>query len=553
MPGGGKTRVMVERARAILPSLPKNRGVLFLSFTEVAVSELEGRLHEEGLLQRPVFPHYVGTFDGFLWQFVVAPFGIPDVAHRVQLIPDQGKIEVAPHSSMRHLPLSCFDGVTGAIRPDEAARRGFDVIKQATSVARYEASARSCRASFRSRGQVDYEGVRHVVAERLQDADFSRRLGTAASARFAELIVDETQDCNPSDLAVINWLRASGIVTKVICDPHQSIYAFRGGVTDEITTFRQTFVAENQHSLSGNFRSSPNICKAIAMLRPINAREPVDEALGPYMNETSHIHVLPYAGQGVSTSIGSKFHELIKPFGFEPSSCPVVAATSDSALKAVGLASGNAPKTRTYRLAAATSEFYRAFEHGNVKEAVRRVHEIILEIEGKLAEQTYHQYIAGNAIEPGDWRPDILQLLRALRFDPATHGTPIAWQAAAKVILGPRAVDGKTIAQLLPTHSNLGQALNINISGGVPSKTIHSVKGKELPAVCVVTTSNSLSKILNYLETGSDIDQAEKARELYVAASRAERFLLFAVPKSQSNRFVTHLGGKGAEINLLSP
>src|SRR5580704_8180213 len=73
-PGAGKTLVLVERARVLLKDRTSSgKGIAFLSFTNAAVSELERRLREEGLLRSPPFPHFIGTFDRFLWQFLFAP------------------------------------------------------------------------------------------------------------------------------------------------------------------------------------------------------------------------------------------------------------------------------------------------------------------------------------------------------------------------------------------------------------------------------------------------------------------------------------------------
>ncbi|MEQ1515992.1 MAG: UvrD-helicase domain-containing protein, partial [Usitatibacteraceae bacterium] len=75
-PGAGKTRVMVERARHVLSNPKTEKALAFLSFTNAAISELEKRLRNEAVFDTVAFPHFVGTFDAFLWQFVVAPFGI---------------------------------------------------------------------------------------------------------------------------------------------------------------------------------------------------------------------------------------------------------------------------------------------------------------------------------------------------------------------------------------------------------------------------------------------------------------------------------------------
>src|SRR5436189_1445945 len=54
-PGAGKTRVMIERARHVLPLADGGRGIAFLSFTRAAVSELEYGLRRAGLLSSPGF------------------------------------------------------------------------------------------------------------------------------------------------------------------------------------------------------------------------------------------------------------------------------------------------------------------------------------------------------------------------------------------------------------------------------------------------------------------------------------------------------------------
>jgi len=95
-PGAGKTCVMVERARLLLKVGTMGQGIAFLSFTNAAVSELEGRLRRESLLPSPVFPHFIGTFDSFIWQYLVAPLGIPDCAEAPRLIPDKDQRQIQP-------------------------------------------------------------------------------------------------------------------------------------------------------------------------------------------------------------------------------------------------------------------------------------------------------------------------------------------------------------------------------------------------------------------------------------------------------------------------
>ena len=287
-PGAGKTRVMTERARRLFRVVPSGRGVAFLSFTHAAVFELETRLREERILPTPVYPSFVGTFDSFVWQFLVAPFGIRGSNAPPRLIADIHNLTVIPFRGARGLPLSCFCRTTGAILEDAARSRRFDLSKGREPVIRaYATAARRLRSRLREQGYLGFDDARAVALELLKERTLSARIGAALRTRFLEVVVDEAQDCNPEDLAVIRWLRRSGLPVKVVCDPSQSIYGFRGGVTDHLIEFAETFSNYQHRYLTGNFRSTPNICKAIAQLRPLSVRDKPDEARGSLRDNTT--------------------------------------------------------------------------------------------------------------------------------------------------------------------------------------------------------------------------------------------------------------------------
>lgn len=550
-PGSGKTRVMVERARHLLCGPRPARGVAFLSFTNAAVSELELRLREDGLLPSPAFPHFIGTFDSFLWQFLIAPFGVPGFNGPAHLIPDKDDMTVTPYNGARELPLGCFDRVTGNVIPEVAQRLGFDPAAKAALTKAYETTARKRRAQYLEKGELDFDDVRILASQRLRDAELAPRLAGALSGRFGELIVDEAQDCNPADLDIIKWLRDAGIVVKIISDPHQSIYAFRGGVTEQLIAFGETFQEQDRLTMSGNFRSSDHICKAIVALRNRDARAVVDQALGQFRDEPTPVYVLSYSGRGVPETIGAKFQELASALDLDISQCPVLAATRNSGYRAIGQPQESNSGEMTVKLAEAVTDFHFSFETANRRTALENLHRIVLELEGHLIGVSYHQHLKTQEIDRFVWRPRILQLANDLRYDPTVHPTVDAWHDHAKALLAPCIPAGSTINQRLRRVAGIADALGVAPAAGVPAKTIHSVKGMQFPAVCVVMTSQTAKGILDYLETGNPPDSAEDAREIYVAASRAERLLVIAVPKSQAERLAAHLGSSGAQISFM--
>jgi DNA helicase-2/ATP-dependent DNA helicase PcrA len=552
-PGAGKTRVMTERARHLFRDMPPGRGIAFLSFTQAAVSELETRLRQEGLLSSPVFPSFIGTFDGFVWQFLVAPFGVKESEARPRLIADIDHLTVRPFRDAHPLPLSCFCPQTGAIFDLAAKREGFDASQKLDSQLKaYTTAAQLLRNRLRERGQLGFDEARAVAIACVNDAKQSERVAAALAARFREVIVDEAQDCNPDDLTVISWLRDSGIPVKIVCDPHQSIYEFRGGVTDHLFEFADTFPVDQRKSLTGNFRSTPNICKTIAQLRPPCARNAPDDAFGPLREDTTPVQILSYQGTGVPASIGTTFCALLDQAGIEVSSAPIVAATKASGAAAAGQPRPTSGNHRTIRLAEAITTFQFAAGFSDMNKAIESAHQILLELQGRLDDRSYHQYLTENEIEPASWRAKVISILRALRFDSTAHADARTWHEAAKDLLaGEVTIDGgQSIAQKLKWNTGLDAALATVPSETAMPRTIHSVKGMQYPAVCVVTTASTLKSILSFLETGEPGDKAEDARKIYVSASRAEKLLVIAAPRSQAERLKNHLSGQGALVTL---
>ena len=553
-PGAGKTMVLAERAHRLLRNMPPGRGIAFLSFTQAAIFELDLRLREMAVLRSPVFPSFVGTFDSFVWSFLVAPFGLRESDARPRLVADIGEFDVRPYERAQALPLSCFESLTDEIRPAAAKQRGFDVSqKRLPQVRAYETAAKRLRRGLREKGYVGFEEARLEALGRLNDAGLSSRIAGALAGRFDEVIVDEAQDCNPDDLKIISWLRSTGIPVKVVCDPDQAIYGFRGGVTDHLAAFAATFSSHERLELSGNFRSSPNVCKAIVQFRPLDGRGTHDRPLGQHAEDVTPIYVLKYHGSSVPKAIGEKLCETLRQLDIEVSDCPVVAATKASAAAAIGQRLARRTQERAVRLADAVTSFHFASDFSDLRTALERAHELFLDLEGHLMGMSYHQYLSDKEVEPLTWRPQVMKILRELGFDPTKHKDARGWHSAAKDVLE-RCLslrDGPSISQSLRWSSAVEGALIAGPRDTVVARTIHSVKGMEFPAICVVTTSSTLKGILDFLERGTRPEMAEEARKLYVAISRARQLLVVASPKSQASRLAAHLRGHGANVKSI--
>ncbi len=544
-PGAGKTRCIVERARAVLPKSQTCRGLAFLSFTNAAVSELQERLSKDRLLPFTAFPHFVGTFDSFIWHFLVEPFGLDGCDSPLRLIPDTGDLIVKPFPGAQGLRLDCFDRVSCKIIPEEAGKVRFN-----RDPARYEIAAQHLRARLLERGHLNFGDVRRIANANLNDATFSNRLGCILGARFGEIIVDEAQDCNPDDLTIIDWLRATAkIPTKVVCDPHQSIYGFRGGVSIELFNYASTFEESERLSLTGNFRSSKHICKAVHTLRAPSQRGEEDKALGELKDCDLDVHVLSYRGKGVSKRIGAAFTAIANDNRVDPKDCRLTAKTRSSGSKAIGAFADEVGQSLSLRLANAVMKFHHTESARDQFSAIADAHLIILTISEKMNGRTYHQVVSEDSLEAYSWRGQVVKILRSLRFDAASGHTRDEWVARARHALSTfLPAGGGTIAQKLRNEAQLDEILGSVPALGLIARTIHEVKGKQYQGVCVVLTTAKAKDILAHLENEPDNKMAEDARELYVAASRAQKLLVFACPKSQSHRLAAHISSSGATV-----
>ena len=547
-PGAGKTRVVVERARKLLTRHRPGRGLALLSFTRGAVSELESRLRRQGLLPHPAYPNYVGTFDSFVWQFIVSPFGLPGTDEAPKLVPDKYQRTIQPFSRAHPVPLYCFDRQSGAMVAELAARHGFRAAGNASRTKAYETSAERSLQKFWSRGELDFTDVRNVALERIKSDRDSQTLAEALACRFHELIVDEAQDCNPEDLKIVDWLRNAGIATKVVCDPHQSIYGFRGGVTEELFKFADSFESESRLTLSGNFRSTQTVCNACAAFRPKKYALPPDRALGSVKDLRSPVRVLIYGGSSVPSQIGERFVEIVSDEGLDLRRSPILAKTKMSGAKAAGAGVLASVGDRTLRLASAVTQFHLSESTSDRVDAMAAVHRISLELGDHLDQETYHQYLTREGLEPGDWRPQVLSIIRQLDYDKSMFVDTEAWLECARDLLRPFVSGRRSIAQLLRKNSALADVLSNEATSPISAKTIHAVKGMQFPAVCVVMTTSTTKGILDYVNGGEHEDRAEDCREVYVAMSRAERLLCVAVPKSQADRLVSQLRASGTDV-----
>ncbi|MET8241767.1 UvrD-helicase domain-containing protein [Streptomyces sp. NPDC005078] len=191
-PGAGKTRTLVDR-HCNTPTDLRRSGRALLSVTNVAADELRERCKDEvNRTDLTAFPHYIGTFDSFLWRYLVRPHlpAIPPWQHVVSWDHIPAAL-VGP----RNVPLSAFEfhydpatGQTSARWPKAAKYLYNSPMTEGDYLARAKATRERL---WQTSGYMTGLEVRIAALEHASDAACTELL----RHRFFEIVVDEAQDC----------------------------------------------------------------------------------------------------------------------------------------------------------------------------------------------------------------------------------------------------------------------------------------------------------------------------------------------------------------------
>jgi len=313
--GSGKTSVLVERfVRCVLEDDTSPGRILAITFTERSAGELAERIRARFLelgrrdLARDTEAAFIGTFHGFCARLLRAH---PLLAG---LDPDFAILDEALAGRLR---LDAFRAALGDFLAGEG-RAAIDLVA-AFGADRLRATILGVHSQLRSEGhiepvlpppasaedlleregatpgedahKVDREGAEACALLDVLLRGYSRRYGDAKGARgaldfddlellagalldehagvrsawserFELLMVDEFQDTNPRQLAILAALQRENLFT--VGDELQSIYGFRHADVELFRARRAELAARGGAlALTHNFRSHPHLLKAI--------------------------------------------------------------------------------------------------------------------------------------------------------------------------------------------------------------------------------------------------------------------------------------------------
>jgi DNA helicase-2/ATP-dependent DNA helicase PcrA len=549
-PGAGKTAAIARRVLALSGTLPARKGMAILSFSNSAIDEIIEKCHELEIAKVLRHPSFVGTFDAFLRHFFIVLFGLPGVAVRVTVVNSWDTLGIGirlggekPFRGGESVSLDNFDPVTNAINPDTIGHNGLRAHVQANREAYVRAAAR-WRRNLRNRGFVSAADVRAEVIARLRDRSWADGVARAISARFAELIVDEAQDCNSLDIELLQWLRDSGLAISVVADPDQAIYGFRQGNPADLAAFAAQYAAVDQREFTGNFRSNPAICKLAATLR---ARADPDQPLGEHRELPDGVHILIYDGQRPTANIHAYFNQLAETAGIPTAARMMLAHGRTAVRHACGLAPEDAGGTsRVSKVARAVAIFRTPTSTGRAREAcLATIEEDILRLTGKFTDNsTVARCVEQERLDGRSLRRSALQVIsRMPHVCEDTDAARAAWVETLRTAITLTEIPcvGTTPRQFyVPARSPDWSRCLQNPADVAPNRwtTIHDAKGSQHEAVCVVVPPDRGRDIFTtkLVASWKARDELESKRVVYVGVTRAQKLLAIAVPRAFCNQ-----------------
>jgi DNA helicase-2/ATP-dependent DNA helicase PcrA len=262
--GSGKTRVITRRvAYALAMDVVRPRDVLVVTFTDKAAGEMRERLvalghqgvtaatfHAAALRQlRHFWPQVVG---GDLPRLVESkiPILVPFVGrlpggYRYREVRDLAA-EIEWAKARRIAPNEYIDEVAALARDTPLPAELMSDLYR-----RYE-------SALGRAGLIDFEDMLAKTTDLIESHD---AVAAEVRDRYRWFSVDEYQDTNPLQAALLDaWLGGRQDVA-VVGDEDQTIYSFTGASSDYLTGFTDRYPDARVVTLETNYRSTPEVLR----------------------------------------------------------------------------------------------------------------------------------------------------------------------------------------------------------------------------------------------------------------------------------------------------
>ena len=535
-----------------------------LSFTNNAADVITDRVSR--FANSVAFPHYIGTFDGWLHGYLVNPYGYLVTAYAgknedrsIRMISEDSQAGFLSQFETAYPFANC-----GKIKANQyyhteqgenvwfnsgSANRAIDAARQKLpneldSWRKKELlnELKKLKKKFWAAGFAVHADVESICLDLLSKSD---DVLTKFAKRFTHIIVDECQDLSPGQLQILELLRSRGSLVRLIGDLNQAIYSFRKVSTKKIIEFIEKNNLNSNNALTKNFRSIQPIVDVCSQLIDHGKIEGLfDEFRVP-----SCIYVTYDAG--ALSLLPSQMEALISARGLNIEKSAIL-SRGNSTLRKLNAIQNDIPDSPTERIATAIYLWKRSDVLVRA-DAINWLGRVITKwfFSGQPSDRRDND--RPESVSSGIWWR--LFLARVLDGCARHEGLSMfdqPWEKWAKI---GRIEFGRIVTQAwrgrepistldVQIRSPQGKGKdNVRLSlatdkdrsqTGIRITSIHKIKGQTLDAVVIVSAPDKRGDgghWRHWLDQTSD--DGEHARFGYVASSRPRYLLIWAIPKGK--------------------
>jgi len=332
--GTGKTAILVQRlVRLIAEEGVTPESILCVTFTRAAADEMEKRamkaLRARGMAAKDIKTLRVLTFHGLGHQMLREKLQWKPQELNQRLIsgdPRQWLAEdiVRPWRSNRTRGMNWDVEIADVLGAVDRAKEELVKPEQSVDFFRSHLGIETDLAERYQEFFVLYEQTKQkekvydlsdLIYVPLTLLESSPKFRKTWQGRYAYLQVDETQDTNPSQYKLIQYLAAPKQNVVVVGDPDQAIYQFRGASPEaSILSFRTMYPKGKVYHIEHNYRSTPQILEAANRLIGHNETTPgFEKMLRPTQPDGAPVSVTAYEDQeSEADGIADRIERLVR-------------------------------------------------------------------------------------------------------------------------------------------------------------------------------------------------------------------------------------------------
>lgn len=236
-PGSGKTTALLGKLIAIARKMPfdNNKGICVLTHTNVAIDEIKEKLGDKATVLL-TYPNFVGTIQSFVDRYLAIPASIKYYGRKPVII-DTNTFNMQFERTFNAIFTNWEKGFRAFCErnkltiselrlslEDGYIYKGNKIfIFKNDADKRYESKLKTVFNALIKRGLLRYEMAFELAYKYIKE--YGNELNPVFTERFPFVFVDEMQDTNSIQLAVLNSVfNKDKIVFQCYGDPKQSIY-----------------------------------------------------------------------------------------------------------------------------------------------------------------------------------------------------------------------------------------------------------------------------------------------------------------------------------------